>query len=92
METHIPTRDEALSLLREFNSNESLINHALAVEATMRYMARKHGKNEDKWGIIGLIHDFDYEKFPDEHCKKSEEIMRSRGWPEAYTRAVVSHG
>jgi putative nucleotidyltransferase with HDIG domain len=92
METHVPTRDEALSLLKEFNSNESLINHALAVEATMRYIARKHGEDEDKWGIIGLIHDLDYEKFPKEHCKKTEEILHDRGWPKEYTRAAVSHG
>ena len=61
METHTPTRQEALELLRRYNSNESLIKHALAVEAVMRYIARKCGENEEKWGVIGLVHDLDYE-------------------------------
>lgn len=87
-----PTREEALALLKEFNTTESLINHALAVEATMRFMARKHNEDEDKWGIIGLIHDLDYEKYPDEHCTRTEQILREREWPEEYIRAVVSHG
>ena len=92
MEMHIPTRDEALALLKEFNTNESLINHALAVEATMRFSARKHGEDEDKWGVIGLIHDLDYEKYPKEHCAKTGKILRERGWPEEYIRAAISHG
>lgn len=92
MDTYIPTREEAFALLKAFNTNESLINHALAVEAAMRYSARKHGEDEEKWGIIGLIHDLDYEKYPDEHCVKTEAILRERGWPNEYIRAVVSHG
>ena len=92
MEPKAPTRKETLALLEEYNSNESLINHALAVEATMRYMANKYGEDEEKWGVIGLIHDLDYEKYPDQHCKKTEEILRERQWPEEYIRAVVSHG
>jgi putative nucleotidyltransferase with HDIG domain len=92
MSSNTPTRDTALALLREFNQNESLIKHALAVEAVMRHFARKRGADEEKWGIIGLIHDLDYEKFPDQHCRKTEEILRERQWPEEYTRAVVSHG
>ena len=92
MATDRPTREEALALLREFNTAESLINHALAVEATMRFMARKHNEDEDKWGIIGLIHDLDYEKHPDEHCTRTEQILRKRGWPEEYIRAAISHG
>ena len=91
MTSGIPTREETFSLLREYNSNESLIKHALAVEAVMRYSARKHGEDEEKWGVIGLIHDLDYEKYPDQHCVKTEEILRERGWPEEYIRAVVSH-
>jgi putative nucleotidyltransferase with HDIG domain len=87
-----PTREDALALLKEFNANPSLINHALAVEAAMRFMARKHGEDEEQWGVVGLVHDLDYEKFPDEHCAKTEEILRERGWPEEYIRAVVSHG
>ena len=87
-----PTRDEALSLLQEFNDNPSLINHALAVEATMRYMARKHGEDEEMWGAIGLVHDLDYERFPEQHCHKTREILEERGWPAEYVRAVLSHG
>lgn len=87
-----PTRELALSLLREYNQSESLIKHALAVEGVMRYFARKRDRDEEEWGIIGLIHDLDYEQFPDQHCSKSAEILRSRNWPESYIRAVVSHG
>jgi len=92
VETRVPTRQEAFELLTEYNSNAALVNHALAVEAVMRHMARKHGEDEDKWGVIGLIHDLDYEKHPEEHCKKTEEILRGRRWPPDYIRAVVSHG
>jgi len=92
MAEHVPTRDEALSLLREYNQNEALIKHALAVEAVMRYSARKRGQDAEKWGVIGLVHDLDYEQFPDQHCHKSGQILRERGWPEGYIRAVLSHG
>jgi putative nucleotidyltransferase with HDIG domain len=92
MSQEIPTREEALVLLKQYNQNESLIKHALAVEAVMRYFARKRGQDEEKWGTIGLIHDLDYEQFPDQHCKKTEEILRDNNWPEEYIRAVVSHG
>ncbi len=87
-----PTRDSALVLLQEYNQNEALIRHALAVEAVMRYSARKRGQDEEMWGLVGLVHDLDYEKFPEKHCHKSEEILRERGWPEEYIRAVLSHG
>jgi putative nucleotidyltransferase with HDIG domain len=87
-----PTRDDALSLLQEYNENEALIRHALAVEAVMRYSARKRGQDEEKWGVIGLVHDLDYERFPESHCHKTDEILRERGWPEEYVRAVLSHG
>lgn len=92
MQEHTPTYDEALSLVKEFNKSESLLKHAYAVEGAMRYMARKTGEDEEKWGIVGLVHDLDYERFPDQHCKKSKEILEERGWPEEYIRAVVSHG
>jgi len=92
MQSITPTRDDALRLLHEFNQSESLIRHALAVEAVMRHFARKRGQDEEKWGIIGLVHDLDYEKFPDQHCRKTEEILRERRWPEEYVRAVISHG
>ena len=92
MNQQVPTRDEAFALLQEYNKNESLIKHALAVEGVMRYFARKRGEDEDKWGTIGLIHDLDYEKFPEQHCKKTEEILREHSWPEEYIRAAISHG
>lgn len=92
MEKIKPTREEALRLLHEYNSSESLRKHAYAVEGVMRYLARKKGQDEEKWGIIGLIHDLDYEKFPDQHCQKTGEILRALNWPEEYIRAAVSHG
>jgi putative nucleotidyltransferase with HDIG domain len=92
MESHTPSRTEAFQLLKEYNQSESLIKHALAVEGVMRYMARKRGENEDIWGIVGLVHDLDYEKYPEQHCRKTEEILRQRGWPEDLIRAVISHG
>jgi putative nucleotidyltransferase with HDIG domain len=92
MSEKIPTREEALALLKKYNQTKSLIKHALAVEGVMRYMARKRNEDEEKWGVIGLIHDLDYEQFPDQHCKKTEEILRQNNWPEEYIRAVVSHG
>jgi putative nucleotidyltransferase with HDIG domain len=92
MDSHTPTRETALALLKEFNQSESLIKHALAVEAVMRRFARQRGQDEEKWGVVGLVHDLDYEKFPEQHCRKTEEILRERRWPEEYIRAVVSHG
>jgi len=92
MRKHTPTYDEALSLFREFNQDESLLKHAYSVEGVMRYMACKAGEDEEKWGIIGLVHDLDYERFPEQHCSKVKEILEERGWPEEYIRAIVSHG
>ena len=92
MQEHLPPYEEALSILKEFNSNDSLLKHAYSVEGVMRYMARKMGEDEEKWGIVGLIHDLDYERFPEQHCKKSQGILEERGWPEEYIRAIVSHG
>jgi putative nucleotidyltransferase with HDIG domain len=92
MGEHVPTREEAFRLLTAHNTAESLLKHALAVEAVMRHMARKAGEDEDVWGAVGLVHDIDYEKYPAEHCRKSPEILREAGWPESYVRAVVSHG
>jgi putative nucleotidyltransferase with HDIG domain len=92
MSSNVPTREETFELLKNYNKSESLIKHALAVEGVMRYMARKRGEDEEKWGVIGLIHDLDYEQFPDQHCKKTEEILRENNWPEEYIRAVISHG
>jgi predicted hydrolase (HD superfamily) len=92
MVERVPTRDEALQLLHEYNKSDSLRNHAYTVEGVMRYIARKRGEDEEKWGIIGLIHDLDYERFPDQHCTKTREILEEHKWPEEYIRAVISHG
>jgi len=92
MTEKIPTREEAYALLTTYNQSDSLIKHALAVEGVMRYFARKRGEDEEKWGIIGLVHDLDYEQYPDQHCKMSEQILRENKWPEEYIRAVISHG
>ena len=86
-------REEAWCLLTEFTQSESLRKHALAVEACMRAYARTLGGNEDLWGIVGLIHDFDYEKYPgqEEHPYKGNAILKERGWPEEIRRAIMSH-
>lgn len=87
-----PTREEAFALLKQYNKSDSLIRHGLAVEGVMRYLADVRGGDVEKWGIIGLIHDLDYEQFPEQHCTKTEEILKENDWPEEYIRAVVSHG
>ncbi len=92
MSDYIPTREDAVELFKKYNNSESLYKHALSVEGVMRYMARKNNEDEDKWGIIGLIHDLDYEMYPEQHCKKTEEILRENDWPDEYIRAVMSHG
>ena len=92
MSQGIPTRETAFELLKQYNKTESLIRHALSVEAVMRYMAGKAGEDVEKWGIIGLIHDLDYEMYPDQHCKMTEKILVENNWPPDYIRAVMSHG
>jgi len=92
MSSYIPTREQAFDLFRKYNKSESLTKHALAVEGVMRYMARKAGEDEELWGIIGLIHDLDYEMYPEQHCLMTEKILRENNWPEEYIRAVLSHG
>ncbi len=89
----IPTRADAWKLLTEFTQSESLRKHALAVEACMRAYARKLGGNEELWGLVGLVHDFDYEKYPtaEEHPYKGNEILRERGYSEEIRRAIMSH-
>lgn len=85
-------REEALALFKKYNQDESLFRHALSVEAVMRHFAALFGEDEEKWGIIGLIHDLDYERYPDQHCVKVKEILTDEGWPEDYIHAVQSHG
>jgi predicted hydrolase (HD superfamily) len=87
-----PTRQEALELLHQYNESDSLRKHAYAVEGVMRFIGRKRGQDEETWGIIGLIHDLDYEQFADQHCSKTGEILRKHEWPEEYIRAAMSHG
>ncbi len=85
-------RDDALTLFREYNKSESLYTHALSVEAVMRYAASQRSHDPDFWGIVGLLHDIDYEMYPDEHCIKAAEILKEREWPDDVIHAVVSHG
>src|SRR5437868_13660493 len=86
-------RDAAWGLLTEFTQSESLRKHALAVEACMRAYAKKFGEDQDLWGIVGLIHDFDYEKYPtpEEHPYKGNEILKERGYSDEIRRAIMSH-
>ena len=86
-------RESAWGLLTEFTQSESLRKHALAVEACMRAYARKSGEDEDKWGVVGLIHDFDYEKWPslDDHPYKGNEILKERGYSDETRLAIMSH-
>lgn len=88
------TREEAWELLTEYNQDEFHLQHAQTVENTMRYFARElgYGKEEDFWGIVGLLHDLDFEKYPEEHCIKSQEIMKERGIDEKIIHATASHG
>lgn len=93
MGNYVPTREEAFELLKEFNKNESLIKHALSVEAVMRHFAELFNESDvDKWGIVGLLHDVDYEMYPEEHCVKAGEILRERNYREDYIHAIQSHG
>lgn len=93
MEQNIPTREQAFDLLSKYNKNGSLIIHALSVEAVMLHFADILGEPEkEKWGIIGLLHDIDYEMYPEQHCLKAREILMEHGWNEDYIHAVESHG
>lgn len=88
----VPTREDAWRILTEHVKSGPLLAHAMAVESAMRYIARKKGQDEDLWGVIGLIHDVDYEEHPGEHLRHAPRILRENGWPEAHLRAVLSHG
>src|SRR5438034_10788864 len=87
------SRDAAWSLLTEYTQSDSLLKHALAVEAAVRGYARKFGENEDEWGITALLHDFDYERWPTlgDHPNKGSEILREKGYPDWMIRAIRSH-
>ena len=86
------TRDEAWALLNEYNKEEFHIEHSLIVEGTMKQFAKELGHDEEFWGLVGLLHDLDFEKYPDQHCIKTEEILREKNVSEELIHAVVSHG
>lgn len=88
----VPTREQAFDLLKKYTKSENLIKHGLAVEGVMRYFAAKHGEDAEVWGIVGLVHDLDYDMYPDQHCVRVKEILEEEHWPEEYIRAVQSHG
>lgn len=90
-ENYVPTRREAEELLHTYTRTESLRNHGRAVEAVMRHFAEILGEDVEKWGIIGLVHDLDWEQFPQEHCTRTTEILREARWPEEWIRAIRSH-
>ena len=89
----MPTRDDAWSLLCEYTKSDSLRKHALAVEAVMRAYAARLGQNEEKWGVVGMLHDFDYEIYPNppDHPVKGSEILQQRGYDDETRRAILGH-
>ena len=96
--SEVPRRDEALALMHEYTENKNLRKHMYAVEAAMRAYARKYGEDEELWGVTGLIHDFDYERFPndarsptEEHPSSGVAILRDQGWPDEILHAVMAH-
>ncbi len=86
------TRDEALKLWHKYNKSESLYHHALSVEAVMREAAIRNNEDPDFWGIVGLLHDVDWEEFPTEHCKKAPELLKEINAPDEMIHAICSHG
>jgi putative nucleotidyltransferase with HDIG domain len=89
---NMKTRQEAYKLLTKYNKSDNLVKHGMAVEAVMRYFASQFGEDEEYWGNIGLLHDIDYELYPEEHCHKAKEIMEKEGLSEDIIHAVISHG
>ena len=87
-----PTRDDAMKLLLEYNESEALIQHALQVEAAMIHFANYFNEDMEMWSVVGLCHDLDYEKYPEEHCKKTRLILEENNWDEEYIHGIVSHG
>jgi putative nucleotidyltransferase with HDIG domain len=95
----LPSREETLALVHEYTASDSLRKHMLAVEAAMRAYATKFGEDSERWGLTGLVHDFDYERFPnaahsptEEHPAEGVRILRARGWPEDILEAILGHG
>ena len=85
-------REQALALLRQYNESEALVQHGREVGAILEHFAQKAGEDPDYWGSVGLLHDVDYEKYPEEHCKKAVDILKEAGYDEAFIHGVVSHG
>lgn len=92
MDKVIPTRESALLLLKKYNKSENLLKHGYAVEAVMGHFAKLFKEDVTKWSIIGLVHDLDYEMYPNEHCAKTKEILEGENWSEDYIHAIISHG
>jgi putative nucleotidyltransferase with HDIG domain len=92
MPPYTPTREDAIKLLKQYTRKEGLLRHALAVESVMGHFAAIFGEDAEKWKVIGLVHDLDYEMYPDQHCVKCIELFEANHWPEEYIRAVISHG
>ena len=84
-------REEAIKLLKKYNSEEFHIRHAVTVEQVMKYFAKENGENEEFWGLVGLLHDVDYEKYPDEHCKKAPELLAEINATPEMVHAICSH-
>ena len=85
-------REKAIGLLKKYNKDEFHLRHAYTVEQVMRYFAKENGYNEDFWGLVGLLHDVDFEKFPEEHCKKAPELLKEIEASDEMTHAICSHG
>ncbi len=92
MEVVMMNREEAVSLLKKYNQEEFHIRHAYTVEQVMKYFAKQYGEDEDFWGLVGLLHDVDFEKYPEEHCQKAPELLKEINSDEAFIHAVCSHG
>lgn len=86
------TREDALTLLKQYNKEDFHIRHGLTVEAVMRYFAEKYGYDPEYWGLVGLLHDIDFEMYPEEHCQKAPELLKDAGLDDDFIRSVCSHG
>lgn len=88
----IPTREEAYNLLKQYTKSDSLLHHALSVEIVMRHYAKLYNEDVELWGAVGLLHDLDYEMYPELHCKKTKEILNECGIEESFIRSILTHG
>lgn len=85
-------REKAMAVLRQYNQSEALVRHGIAVESVMRYFAKEAGEDVEYWGAVGLLHDVDYEMYPEEHCQKAPELLKAAGYDDAFIYSVISHG